>query len=322
MYKRQPLDDFVAFVTFHLLAFTKMRNTITDQSKSMNQFLQQDKSYLDSYYKFVITKEKEYKTFHNTQRNAVNRFNNLNHKTRAEANKRKQTEKDKGSRRNRFDQPITIYDFQIRGEVPTLMELKASKDPLNTVYNRILNNQLHNINFTNYKLFSEHLVEVLQKQKLLDDHERLLHQYLIEKNLHLHTLKHICKNYEKMKKKSLSDFERETRLQLMLYTLKMPMVPQWTVYIDLVCELSPHEFPLYVQEINSITNFIECVLLEYFQENEDIQYDEQDWIWFEKYVQPGRYVNDFRLRKDFSSATFQTIMNEIKDGNEQVHKNQ
>ncbi|MED1561529.1 hypothetical protein AJ85_17070 [Alkalihalobacillus alcalophilus ATCC 27647 = CGMCC 1.3604] len=313
-----PLEDFMEFVTYHLIAFIKMRNPISSKKMSMNQYLRHDEAYSTSYKKVVITDEEEYKIFHNTLRNAINRFNALNHKTKAEAEIRKQAESEKGSRGNRFETPITIHDFQVIGEMPTLMDLKATKDPLNTVYQRILKNNIHNITFTNYKLFSEHLNDSITEQNLTMD-EKQLHHYLIEKHLKLHTLKSICKEYENMvqsKNLSLTDEERKARLQLLLYATNMPMVQQWKTYIDLVKELPPYKFHAFIQEIDSITNFIKWILLMYFQQNEDVVFDEQDLIYFNSYVDPKRFENDFVLRRDFSSQTFSIVMDEIKQGNE------
>ncbi len=55
-----PIEDFMEFVTFHLIAFIKMRNPITSEQMSMNQYLQQDKAYSESYKKVAITDEEEY----------------------------------------------------------------------------------------------------------------------------------------------------------------------------------------------------------------------------------------------------------------------
>ncbi len=256
--------------------------------------------------------------FHNTLRNAINRFNTLNHKTKAEAESRKQAEAKKGSRDSRFESPITIHDFQVSGEMPILMGIKSTKDLLNTVYQRILKNNVHNINFTNYKLFSEHLNDSIQEQNLSEENKHL-HHYLIEKHLKLHTLKKICKNYEKLidsTNPEITEIERRARLQLMLYSTNMPMVQQWGTYIDLVMELSAHQFNIFIQEIDSITNFIKWILLLFFQENEEVEYDEQDLVYFNNYMNLRRFENNIVLRKDFSSHTFDTIMREIKQGND------
>ncbi|MFV2046292.1 hypothetical protein ACEWK1_02845 [Metabacillus sp. YM-086] len=314
------LEDFMEFVTFHLITFIKLRNPLSSKKMSMNQYLQQDEAYLKSYNKVAITDEEEYKIFHNTLRNANNRFNTLNHKTKAEAESRKQAEAEKGSRGNRFESPITIHDFQANGEMPILMDVKSTKDLLNTVYQRILKNNIHNINFTNYKLFSEHLNDSIQEQNLSEE-DKLLHHYLIEKHLKLHTLKKICKNYEKLIQSTnpiLTELEKRARLQLMLYVTSMPMVQQWETYLDLVMELSPHQFDSFVQEIDSITNFIKWILLMYFQENENVDFNEQDLIYFNNYVNQKRFENDFVLRRDFSSTTFNSVMREIKQGNDML----
>ena len=71
------MNDFVKYVTFNLIAYGKMRNSSTDEILSMSQYLQLDKSYAETYAKPVITDEYEYKMFHSTLRNAVNRLDRL-----------------------------------------------------------------------------------------------------------------------------------------------------------------------------------------------------------------------------------------------------
>ncbi|WP_342533881.1 hypothetical protein MHB40_03120 [Lysinibacillus sp. FSL K6-0057] len=319
-----PIEDFIEFVTFHLIATIKMRNTMSSTKMSMSQYLQQDETYLNLYKKKVKDEEEEYREFHNTLRNAINRYNTLNHKTAIEADKRKSNEAKAGSRGTRFENTITIHDFQAKSEMPMLMDVKETKGPLNTVYQRILKNNSHNINFTNYKLFTEYLNEEIQKQELTDD-EKYLHQYMIEKNLKLHALKEICKCYEEILEAtshlSQEQFvvnDRQARLQLMLYATNMPMLQQWQPYIKVVNDLPFYNFDLFIQEIDSVTNFIKCILLEYCNEHEDIVFDESDMEHFRKYIDPKRFQNDYGVRKGFSSSTFNIVMEEIKRGNEQA----
>lgn len=321
-----PIEDFIEFVTFHLIVTIKMRNTMSSNKMSMSQYLQQDQTYKESYKKKVITEEKEYKTFHKTLRNAINRFNALNHKTVAEEEKRKQVEAESGSRGTRFENAIIIHDFQAKSEMPILMNLKEEKGSLNTVYQRILKNNSHNINFTNYKLFTEYLNEEIQKQKLTDD-EKNLHQYLIEKHLKFQTIKEICKCYEdileatannqsQLQQEQLVAIDRQARLQLMLYVTKMPMVQQWQPYINVVTELPIYKFNAFIQEIDSVTNFIKWILLELCNEHEEIVFDESDMNCFTNYVNPKRFQNDYGTRKGFSRNTFAIVMEEIQRGNE------
>jgi len=322
-----PIEDFIQFVTFHLIATFKMRNTLSSTKMSMSQYLQQDETYLKSYKKIAITEEEEYKAFHNTLRNAINRFNTLNHKTVAEEEKRKQIEAESGSRGTRFGNALTIHDFQVKSEMPIMMNLKEAKGPLNTVYQRVLKNNSHNINFTNYKLFTEYLNEEIQKQELKED-EKDLHQYLIEKHLKLQTIKEICKCYEDIlqatsnpsqsQQEQLVAIDRQARLQLMLYATNMPMLQQWVRYINVVNDLPIYKFDDFIQEIDSVTNFIKWILLEFYNEHEEILFDESDMECFRKYIDPKRFQNGYGVRKGFSSNTFTSVMEEIKRGNEQA----
>lgn len=318
-----PIEDFIEFVTFHLIATIKIRNTVSSTKMSMSQYLQQDETYL-KLYKTKAIPEKYYNTFHSTLRNAVNRFNTLNHKTAAEAEKRKEMEKKIGSRGTRFENTITIHDFQAKSEMPILMDLKEAKGPLNTVYQRILKNNTHNINFTNYKLFAQYLNEEIQKEELTKD-EKYLHQYLIEKHLKLQTLMEICKCYEdiheatsNLSQEQFVVSDRQARLQLMLYATKMPMLQQWEPYINVVTDLPVYKFNLFIQEIDSVTNFIKWILIEFCNEHEDIVFDESDMEHFRKYMDPKRFQNEYGVRKGFSSSTFTIVMEEIKRGNEQT----
>ncbi|MFJ8263019.1 hypothetical protein ACIQ4I_13880 [Rummeliibacillus sp. NPDC094406] len=319
-----PLEDFIEYVTFHLIATSEMRNTMTSKQMSMSQYLQQDKTYKEFYERKAFTEEAEYKAFHNKLRNAINRFNSLNHKTEEEANQRKRSEAETGSRKARFENTITIHDFQAQSEMPILMDIKEAKGEQNTVYQRILKNNLQNVNFTNYKLFEEYLNQEIQKQSLSAD-EKQLHQYLIEKHLKLHTLKEICRCYESIVKntsnqKQILEVDLKTRLQLMLYATSMPMVQQWQAYINLITRLESCKFGRFIQEIDSITNFIKWILMEYCNKHEDIVFDESDMECFRKYIDPKRFQNDLSIRKGFSSSTFSIVMEEIKRGNEQVNE--
>lgn len=323
------LDDFTEFVTFHLIALTKYRNPMASTKISMNQYLQQDPAYKKAYQKKAITDKEEYNYFNSTLRNAINRFNTLNHKTAAEEGKRKQIEVESGSRATRFENAIIIHDYQAKGEMPILMNIKEVKGQENTVYQRILKNNVHNINFANYNLFTEFLVNEINNQDMTDD-EKVLHHYLIEKNMKLQTIKEICNFYEDMVEVEMSrpsfvrkglgkiaENDRHARLQLMLYVTKMPMIQQWKPYIHAVSELPSSKFSSFIVEIDSVLNFSTCILLEYFSDQEDIAYDESDMKYFRDYVNPSRFQNDYRVRKGFSSQTFTIVMKEIKKGHEQ-----
>lgn len=315
-----PLNDFVKYITFNLIAYGKMRNKSTGDVLSMSQFLQKDKSYAETYAKSVKDSEDEFKMFHNTLRNAVNRYNSLNHKNEFNSLRRKEEEAKKKSRSSRFESHIEIYDFQIKGEMPILMKVKEKKDVFNTVYQRILKNNIHNINFTNYKLFSEYLNEEIEQQELTQD-EKNLHHYLIEKHLKLHAIKKICRNYEILQKSTnpkLSEEELRARLELMIFATHSPMVQQWCSYIDLVLELKVEKFKKFIIEILSISNFIHWIYILYFNETDSIVCDEDDLTHFREYVDSTKFSNDYLLRKDFYSNTFATVMKEIKKANDNI----
>jgi len=207
--------------------------------------------------------------------------------------------------------------------MPILMKLKEKKDEFNTVYQRILKNNIHNVNFTNYKLFSEYLNEEIEQQKLTQD-EKNLHHYLIEKHLKLHAIKKICRNYEILQNSTnpkLSEEELAAKLELMIFATHSPMVQQWGRYIDLVLELKVDQFQKYIIEILSISNFIHWIFIyyfNYFNETDIIIYDEDDLTHFREYANPSKFSNDYQLRRDFKSRTFEVVMKEIKKANDNM----
>lgn len=313
------LESFHEFITFHLIVKIQFRNELDSGKMSMRQYLQRNATFKKSFDKTVMDDEEEYKLFHSTLRNAVNRYNTLNHKTIEQEQQRKEVEAQVGNKVSRFENTIEIYDFQAEAELPILMGIKERKGSINATYQRVLKNNGHNINFTNYKEFVDNLITEVEESPISEENQ-MIQKYLIEKNLCYETIKLICKEYEELTAHSLSSLKaitdiNQARLELMVYVMKMPMIKQRKKYIEVVKDLPIEKFMAFINEIDSIRNFCTCILLEFFEEYDQIEFKLSDMEVFEAYVNLEDIKNDYKLRTGFSSETFKTVMEQIQKGN-------
>ncbi|HBG4973248.1 TPA: hypothetical protein KQF34_003064 [Clostridioides difficile] len=198
-------------------------------------------------------------------------------------------------------------------QLDMLFNLHNSNYKEKETYNRIRRNNLHKINYKNFKDLVSYFDKQIEVSKL---EYKNIQYYLIEQTMMKELITTMSHCYSKLKNSSTSINEME---RIFLAVSKIPIIDERHIYIELFSEeLSYRDKAVLEMELDSLYIFISYCICEIQNEIEylkryriNINYDKVKFK--EMYIDV--YRSKYKLKKDFEVSDFKVIMNMIQSFN-------